>query len=190
MCGGGGLWKGVTCVSKGAKSNNLLKWLISLFFFFKQGGALMMRCLHAGPPCSLHTTTAAICCVYSLQKLHLTLYSKAYSLEKWLHNWICYPSNRSKQIRETHTADSAGTQYTRQSLNEKQHASQTSCCLWSHACMLFFIQTLPLVLCAGAISPVSFSDLFGPITGVTNPIMQSLLRRICSNVLHSDFLNV
>ena len=43
------------------------------------------------------------------------------SPEKWLHNWICYPSNRSKQIRETHTADSAGTQYTRQSLNEKQH---------------------------------------------------------------------
>ena len=29
------------------------------------------------------------------------------------------PSNRSKQIKETHTAYSAGTQYTRQSLNEK-----------------------------------------------------------------------
>ena len=33
-----------------------------------------------------------------------------YSLEKWLHNRICYPSNRSKQIQETYIA---GTQYTR-----------------------------------------------------------------------------
>ena len=41
--------------------------------------------------------------------------------EKWLHNRIYCPSNRSKQITETHTAYSAGTQYTRQSLNENQH---------------------------------------------------------------------
>ena len=43
------------------------------------------------------------------------------SLEKWLHNRIYCPSNRSKQIQETHKAYSDGTQYTRQSLNEKQH---------------------------------------------------------------------
>ena len=43
-----------------------------------------------------------------------------YSPEKWLHNRIYCPSNRSKQIQKTHTAYSAGTQYTRQSLNEKQ----------------------------------------------------------------------
>ena len=36
-------------------------------------------------------------------------------------NRIYCPSNRSKQIKETHTAYSAGTKYTRQSLNEKQH---------------------------------------------------------------------
>ena len=45
----------------------------------------------------------------------------AYSPEKWLYNKIYCPSNRSKQIKETHTAYGAGTQYTRQSLNEKQH---------------------------------------------------------------------
>ena len=44
-----------------------------------------------------------------------------YSPEKWLHNRINCPCNRSKHIKETHTAYSAGTQYTRQSLNEKQH---------------------------------------------------------------------
>ena len=43
------------------------------------------------------------------------------SPEKWLYNKIYCPSNRSKQIKETHTAYGAGTQYTRQSLNEKQH---------------------------------------------------------------------
>ena len=47
--------------------------------------------------------------------------SRAYSPEKWLHNRIYCPSNRSKQIKETYTACSAGTQYMRQSLNEKQH---------------------------------------------------------------------
>ena len=46
-----------------------------------------------------------------------------YSPEKWLYNRIYCLSNRSKQIQETHTAyNSAGTQYTRQSLNEKQQA--------------------------------------------------------------------
>ena len=44
--------------------------------------------------------------------------------------------------------------------------------------MLFFIQTFPLILCAGAMSRVSFLDLFGPIAGAINPIMYSLLRRI------------
>ena len=32
-------------------------------------------------------------------------------------------------------------------------------------CMLFFIQTLPHILCAGAVSRVSFLDLFGLIAG-------------------------
>ena len=44
------------------------------------------------------------------------------SPEKLCHNRICCPSNRSKQVQETHTAYIADTQYTRQSLNEKQHA--------------------------------------------------------------------
>ena len=43
------------------------------------------------------------------------------SPEKLCHNRICCPSNRSKQVQETHTAYIADTQYTRQSLNEKQH---------------------------------------------------------------------
>ena len=37
--------------------------------------------------------------------------------------------------------------------------------------MLFFIQTLPRILCACAISHVSFLDLFGPIAGTINPII-------------------
>ena len=44
-----------------------------------------------------------------------------YSPEKLCHNRICCPSNRSKQVQETHMAYIADTQYTRQSLNEKQH---------------------------------------------------------------------
>ena len=44
-----------------------------------------------------------------------------YSLEKWLYNRIYCPSNRSKQIKETHTAYGPDTQYTRQSLNENQN---------------------------------------------------------------------
>ena len=44
-----------------------------------------------------------------------------YSPEKWLYNRMYCPSNRFKQIQETHMAYSVGTQYTRQSLNEKQH---------------------------------------------------------------------
>ena len=35
-----------------------------------------------------------------------------------------------------------------------------------------------LVLCAHNISRVRFLDYFGPIAGITNPIMKSLLRRI------------
>ena len=66
----------------------------------------------------------------------------------------------------------AGTQYTRQSLNE----INITCCtdnklLSVKPCMLFFIQTLPRILCAGAVSRVSFLDLFGPIAGVINPLM-------------------
>ena len=61
--------------------------------------------------------------------------------EKWLHNRIYCPSNRSKQIQETHTAYSTGTQYTRQSLNEKHAPLKVSqpmtVCLWSHICYFF-----------------------------------------------------
>ena len=42
-------------------------------------------------------------------------------------------------------------------------------CLSVKPCMLCFIQTLPRILCAGAISRVSFFDLFGPIAGAINP---------------------
>ena len=35
--------------------------------------------------------------------------------------------------------------------------------------MLFFIQTLPLKLCTGALSRVSFFHLFGPIVGGNKP---------------------
>ena len=102
-----------------------------------------------------------------------------YSPEKWLHNRIYCPSNRSKQIQETHTAYSSGTQYTRQSLNEKNHAwLHRWYCLSVEPCILFFIQTLPRILCAGAVSRVSFLDLFGPIPGAINPIMKSLLQWI------------
>ena len=40
-----------------------------------------------------------------------------YSLGKWLHDWISYSNNWSKETQETHTAYSTSTQY----LNEKQH---------------------------------------------------------------------
>ena len=105
------------------------------------------------------------------QLLYSTL---VYSPEKWLHNWICHSSNRSKQIQETHTAYSADTQPTRQSLNGRQHTRlhrQLSCCLWSHVCCFSFKLCRARVLCTGAISRVSFLNLFGPIAGVTNPIM-------------------
>ena len=39
------------------------------------------------------------------------------------------------------------------------------------AMYVVFIQTLQRILCAGAISRVSFKDLFGPIAGAINPIM-------------------
>ena len=41
-----------------------------------------------------------------------TALPRDYSPEKSLYNEICYPSNRSKQIQETHMAYSAGTHYT------------------------------------------------------------------------------
>ena len=70
-------------------------------------------------------------------------------------------------------AYSAGTQYTRQSLNETQRTwlrrQQGIVCEVMYA--VFFIQTLPRILCAVDISCVGFLDLFGPIAGVTNPIM-------------------
>ena len=51
------------------------------------------------------------------------------------------------------------------------HGFTADNCLFVKPCMLFFIQTLPRILCAGAISRVSFFDLFGPIAGAINPII-------------------
>ena len=73
-----------------------------------------------------------------LQLIHISLLMWTtcfYLPEKWLYNRIYCTSNQSKQIKETHTDYSAGTQYTRQSLNEKTTtmASQTDGYrLWSH----------------------------------------------------------
>ena len=44
-------------------------------------------------------------------------------------------------------------------------------CLYVKAMYAIFIQTLPWILCASAISRVSFFDLFEPIAGAINPIM-------------------
>ena len=41
----------------------------------------------------------------------------------------------------------------------------TVCLSVCEAMVDLFIQTLPCILCAGAISRVSFFDLFGPIAG-------------------------
>ena len=84
-------------------------------------------------------------------------------------NKISCPGNWSTQIQETHASYSAGTQYTRQSLNEKTTYMYNKL-LSVKPCMLFFIQTLPRILCAGAIRCVSFLDLLGLIAGATNPI--------------------
>ena len=70
----------------------------------------------------------------------------------------------------------AGTQYTRQSLNEKAMHGFNN--LSVKPCVLFFIQTLPRILCAWAISRLSFLDLFGPIAGAIITIMLSCLLRI------------
>ena len=58
----------------------------------------------------------------------MLIYSIHNSLGKWLHNWIIYPSNRSKQIQETHMACSGGKQYKLQSLNEKQEKQTSYVC--------------------------------------------------------------
>ena len=99
-----------------------------------------------------------------------------HSPEKWLHNRIYCPSNRSKQIQESHTAYRTVTEYTRQSLNETQLGVTADNYLSVKKCrgagsVLFFIQTLPRILCTGAISRVSFFDLFGPIARAINPII-------------------
>ena len=101
--------------------------------------------------------------------------------ERWLHNWISYPSNWSKQIQETRTAYSADTQTGKVWMKNNVHGFTDDNCLSVKPCMLFFIQTLPCILCVSAISRASFLDLFGPIAGVTNLIMQSLLQRIPRN---------
>ena len=64
-----------------------------------------------------------------------------YSPEKWLHNRICYPSNRSKQIQETHTAYIAPVHHIRGKVEWKTTcmASQaTNYCVWSHVCSFSF----------------------------------------------------
>ena len=60
---------------------------------------------------------------------------------------------------------------------QKQQYGFTDKLLSVKPCMMFFIQSLPRrpiisLLCAGAVSRVSFLDLFGAIAGVTtSPIM-------------------
>ena len=51
------------------------------------------------------------------------------------------------------------------------HGFTVDNCLSVKPCMLFFIQTLLHILCAGTISHVSFFDLFGLIAGAINPII-------------------
>ena len=75
--------------------------------------------------------------------------------------------------RNSHGLKRRHTICTRQSLNEKQHTLLITDdnCLSVKPCMLLFIQILPRILYAGAISRVSFLDLFGLIAGVIDPIM-------------------
>ena len=99
-------------------SSNL--WSAPLIFGAEQNVARHVSCVFwkFTPRISLPTWTRSI----SLH--HWSEYRGKWwenSPEEWLHNKISYPSNRSKQILETHRAYSAGTQYTRQSLNEKTH---------------------------------------------------------------------
>ena len=84
--------------------------------------------------------------------------------EKWLHNWIIYPSNWFKQIWETHMADALVHNIRGKHGFKLRH-------FLSVKLVVFFIQTFWHRLCTGAISGVSFSDLFGPIAGATNSIM-------------------
>ena len=88
--------------------------------------------LRGTPTCRSHSGTALYETYVAVQRIlgvckmgvlcvTLCIALRLYSPEKWLHNRIYCPGNRSKQIQETHTVYSADTQYTRQSLNEKQH---------------------------------------------------------------------
>ena len=73
------------------------------------------------------------------------------SPEKWLHNRIYCPSNRSKQIQETHTGHSGEfTIYAAKSEWKTTYTAshRITVYLWSHV-YLFFIQTLPGILWAG-----------------------------------------
>ena len=80
-------------------------------------------------------------------------------------------SNRFKQIQETHLAYSAANNIRGRIWMKNNIPSFIDNKLLSvKPCMLFFIQTLPRVLCAGAISQVSFLDLFEPIADATNLI--------------------
>ena len=79
---------------------------------------------------SLHTSTwwELLYCKHSIQNIHTICYNIIHDV------WICHKvphyriscsGNWSKQIQETHTAYSAGKQYTWQSLNEKQQGHPT-----------------------------------------------------------------
>ena len=53
-------------------------------------------------------------------------------------------------------------------MKNNKHGFTDNNLLFMKPCMLVFIQTLPRVLCAGAISCVSFYNLFGTVTKVNN----------------------
>ena len=78
-----------------------------------------------------------------------------YSPEKWLYNWIYHPSNRSKQIQETHTAYGADTQCTRQSLNGRRytwlHRQLTVVCEAMYVVFHSNFAAYIVILCTGAI---------------------------------------
>ena len=81
-----------------------------------------------------------------------------------------------------------GIQYASQTLNEKQHTWPHKQRVVREAICVAFIKTLPRILRTGAIIiRVRFLDLFEPITGVTNPIMLSLLRRIVAYIAMFKF---
>ena len=94
------------------------------------------------------------------------------SPEKLLHNRIITPAigpNKSRKL--TRLIAPAHNIRGKVWMKNNVHGYTADNSLSVKPCMLFFIQTLPRILCAGTISRVSFLDLFGPIAGAINPIM-------------------